>query len=41
VHGLGVGAAAAGGAFMGIISAARTFTAHEAPATARTIPAKI
>ena len=39
VHDLG--AEAAGGAFIGVISAALTSTAHEAPATASTIPVQI
>jgi hypothetical protein len=41
VHGLAAEAAAAGGAFNGMMSAARTSTAHEAPATARSIAAEI
>src|SRR5258708_34908366 len=41
VHGLGAEAAAAGGAFVGMMSAAHPSTAHEAPATARTIPVEI
>jgi hypothetical protein len=41
VHGLGAEAAAAGGPFIGMMSAAHTSTAHEAPATARTIPVEI
>jgi hypothetical protein len=38
---LGAEVAAAGAAFVGIMSAAHASTAHEAPATARTIPVKI
>src|SRR4030088_1960532 len=41
VHGLGAEAAAAGGAFNGMMSAARRSTAHEAPATARSIAVEI
>src|ERR1700716_2067721 len=41
VRGLGAGAAAAGGAFVGTMSSAHTPTAHEVPATARTIAVKI
>jgi hypothetical protein len=41
VHSLGVEAVAAGGAFIGMVSAAHASTAHEAPATAKTIPVEI
>src|SRR3977135_3028081 len=41
VTGLGAEAAAAGGALNGMMSAARRSTAHEAPATARSIAVEI
>src|ERR1700716_712729 len=41
VHGLGAETAAAGGPFIGMMSAAHTSTAHEAPATARSIAVEI